>query len=136
MVLARDPAIKADLWLTFTGMAYGFEVFVTDATQTTLVLELKPSNAFEANGNQEFALFQEILATPASLKPIEIRIFTDERPQSQNFTTLTSSRLPNIRRNSRTQTVEISLSEVFGISATEQSNWTRFVDRTFLQRRV
>lgn len=136
MVLSREPTIKADLWLTFTGMAYGFEAVVTDATQTSLILEIKPGHAFEVNASQEFALFQEILATPAALKPIEIRIFTDDKPQSQSFTTLTSSRLPSVRCNSRTQMVEILLSEVFGVSAIEQSNWARFVDRTFSHRRV
>lgn len=123
---------KADLWIQFTGMAYGFESVVVEASLNQIKIRLHTHEDIQ----KDKELFLEILANPQLLRKTELRLLKCEKislERGQDYVSLVTQQLPRLNTQSYNE-CELVLHEVFAVSSIEQQQWLRIVERFFASR--
>lgn len=120
-----------DLWFIFGSFCYGAEASIVSCTRNTLNLRITPTSNSSQVELQTF--FEHVSEKSKSLVRTEVRIFVNNNPEDEPqddwaeelVTTLMTDDKPRV--DPRNEYLELELTEVCGLTSSDQKTWVNLV---------
>ncbi len=126
-----------DLWFIFGSFCYGAEASIVSCTRSTLSLRISPPSA--SSHAELVAFFEQLRDKSKALVRTEARIFVNNNTDAELqddwaeelVTTLMTDDKPTLE--SGPEHLDLELTEICGLTASDQSTWVNLVTEIWPQ---